>query len=128
MIKLSDLSTRRAASVLCELTPPVSNIATDKELVNVVGKMIKAVGEDGERLNIYGSALMLLERISDIIPLLLNTHFADLCDILSIFTEKTVEEIMEQNVIETMNEAREIFSDKELVNFFKSFSRRTANA
>lgn len=128
MMKLSDLSTRRAAGVLCELTPHISNIATDKNLLNSIGKVINAVGEDGERLNIYGSGLMILERISDIVPLLLDTHFNDLCNIISIFAEKTVDEIMEQNVLKTMEEAREALRDEALVNFFRSFLKRTETA
>ena len=41
-------------------------------------------------------------------------------EIVSIFEDKSVQEVKEQSPIKTMNTIKEIFSDKETTDFFKS--------
>lgn len=127
-MKISNLGTDRALDVLCELTPYVSNIATDQQVIDTAGKMINAVDSDGEALNKYGMYLLFMERISEIVPLLFKTHRADVYGILSIFNEMSVEEIKTQNLLVTMEQAREVFRDKEFLDFFRSLAGRAQTA
>jgi len=119
-MKLSELSTDNALNALCELTPYISGIASDEAVVNAAGKVI----DTGENLNMYGKFLILAERIGEIVPVLLKTHRTDVYGILSVMNEKSTEEIAAQNILETLRQVREVFRDRELVDFFRSCVRR----
>lgn len=119
-MKLSQLSTDRALDALCELTPYISNIASDENMVAVVGKIINV--DDG--MNALGKGLLLVERVGEIIPALLGAHREDVYGILSVINDRTVEEIAAQTVMDTINQIRDALQDKELLSFFSSFARR----
>lgn len=119
-MKLSELSTDRALDALCELTPYVSSICTDEDLVSSVGEQINA----GENANVYGLFMILARKVGEIAPILLRTHRADVYGILSILNEKDVAEIAAQPIMDTIQQIREAFEDTGLLSFFKSFGRR----
>lgn len=119
-MKLSELSTDRALDVLCELTPYVSNVASDDAVVSAVGKVIKPKDET----NVYGAGLMLMERMGEIVPLLLKTHRPDVYGVLSVLNEKTAEEIAAQPVGDTIRQIKDVLRDSELLDFFKSSARQ----
>lgn len=119
-MKLSELSTDRALDVLCELTPYVSNVASDDAVVSAVGKVVKPKDET----NVYGAGLMLMERMGEIVPLLLKTHRPDVYGVLSVLNEKTAEEIAAQPVGDTIRQIKDVLRDSELLDFFKSSARR----
>lgn len=119
-MKLSELSTDQALDALCELTPYVSNIVSDETMVGAVGKVI----EGAETLNVFGKALVLTERIGEIIPVLLRNHRSDMYGILSVLNEKSAAEIAAQPVRDTIQQIQEAFQDVELLNFFKSSARQ----
>ena len=101
-MKLSELSTDKALDALCELTPYVSNIVSDEKMVDVVGKVI----ENAETLNVFGKALVLTERIGEIVPVLLKTHRPDIYGILSVVNQKEQREIAAQPAAETIRQVR----------------------
>ena len=78
-MKLSELNTDRALDVLCELTPCIYNITSDKEIVDSVSRVINV---DRKETNVYGQYLLLAERVVEILPLLLKNHRADVYGIL----------------------------------------------
>ena len=119
-MKLSELSTDQALDALCELTPYVSNIVSDEAMVGVVGKVI----EGAETLNVFGKALVLAERIGEIVPVLLKTHRPDIYGILSVVNQKEQKEIAAQPAAETIRQVRELFGDRDLLNFFASYTRQ----
>ncbi len=123
-MKLSELSTDRALDVLCELTPCIYNITSDKEVVDSVSKVIRA---DLKETSVYGQYLMIADRIVDVLPLLLKNHRADIYGILSTLNEKTVPEIASQPVRDTIRQAQEVFQDEDLLSFFRSSTRRAQN-
>lgn len=119
-MKLSELSTDKALDVLCELTPYVSNIASDEAVVESVGKIV-----DTDRdISLYGKGLLLVERMGEIIHVLLKTHRPDVYGILSVMNERPVAEIAAQKLMVTMAQVRELFRDKEFVDFFKSSAQQ----
>lgn len=119
-MKLSELSTDKALDVLCELTPYISNIASDDAVVGTVGKIV----DTGKDINLYGKGLMLVERMGEIVPVLLKTHRSDVYGILSVMNERPAAEIAAQKLMDTMEQVRELFRDEEFVAFFKSSAQR----
>nr|WP_326184273.1 hypothetical protein [uncultured Oscillibacter sp.] len=88
MMKLSELSTDKCLDVLCEITPYVANIATDKDISETISKAVDTKGITKVGLFIAGT-----ERITMLIPTLLKTHRDDVYNILSILNDMSVEEI-----------------------------------
>lgn len=118
MRKLSDLSTDECLNVLCEITPHVSNIVSDEEIMGAIGKA-------AEKKNMTAIGVMMtgVGRIVRAAPLLLKNHRNDVYEILSIVGEMTVEEIAAQNTMVTLAQIRAVCKDKVLLDFFKSWAR-----
>lgn len=115
-MKLSKMTTDRAADVLCEITPYVANITADDELLAELRNAVdpKEVATHAE-LMAKGA-----EKITKLVPIVLKKRKSDVFGILAVLNEKTVEEIGKQNIIATMTQVREVVKDKELMDFFKS--------
>lgn len=116
-MRLSELSTDAAASVLLSITPALSNILKDPDLRNKIGK--KADLKDKSVIGIYTAGL---EKINEIIPFLLDTHKADVYEILAALNKTTPDKIAEQNILVTMTQIMETVKDKDLIDFFKSLA------
>lgn len=115
-MRLSELSTDRAADVLCELTPYIANIVSDEELLEELKKAV-------DRKDIVNKAQWLAvgaEKITKIMPILLKKRKEDVFGILAVMNEKSVEQIAKQNILVTLKQAKTAFKDKELIDFFKS--------
>ena len=115
-MKLSQFSTDRAADVLCELTPYVTNILSDADLLAELRSAldVKDATSVAERFALVGN------KFAKIIPIVLKGRKEDVFGILGVLNEKSVEEIKAQNIILTMKQIRDISKDKELLDFFKS--------
>ena len=122
-MKLSAISTDKAASVLCELTPYIANITADEELIEELRRSI-----DNGKANTRAELLVLgAEKVSKLVPIILKKRKADVFGILAVLNEKTPEEIGKQNLLVTMAQLRDIAKDKELVDFFKSCTASEGN-
>ena len=115
-MKLSEMSTDRAADVLCEISVPAMHILSDGELMEELKSAVNVNGANTliEKMAIIG------EKISKIMPILLKKRKNDLFSILGSLNEKTTEEIAKQNIIKTMGQIRDITKDRDLLDFFKS--------
>ena len=116
-MRLSELSTDAAASVLLSITPALSNILKDPDLRNKIGK--KA---DLKELSVIGVYAAGVDKINEIIPFLMDTHKGDLYAILAVLNNTTADKIAEQNILVTMTQIKETVKDKELIDFFKSWA------
>ena len=116
-MRLSELSTDAAASVLLSITPALSNILKDPDLRNKIGK--KADLKDMSVIGIYAAGV---DKINEIIPFLLDTHKADMYAILAALNNTTTEKIAKQNILVTMTQIKETVKDKDLIDFFKSWA------
>jgi hypothetical protein len=114
-MKFSQLTTDKALDVLCEITPYIANIATDDELMAVIGKAVKREG-----MTRAGVLLLGAEKLTKMVPVLLKTHRDDVYGVVAAVNGKTVDEIREQNFIKTTAQIVEVIKDKELLDFFKS--------
>ena len=117
-MKLSELTTERAADVLCELIPYIANITGDKTLLDELGKKFNTKGKSAAELYVFGA-----KKYATLVPILLKDHREDVFGILSVLQETGREEIARQNILSTMKQVRDMFKDKELLAFFRSFGQ-----
>lgn len=117
-MKLSEITTDRAAEVLCELTPLVDSIITDEELMQALSAAIGA--DDKAEMSIGQKLLLVSSKMSKIVPILLKKRKSETFGILGILNGKTPEQIAAQNILVTMMQVRDLANDRELTDFFKS--------
>ena len=116
-MRLSELSTDAAASVLLSITPALSNILKDPDLRGKIGKKT-----DLKDMSVMGIYLAGVDKINEIIPFLLDTHKADVYAILAALNNTTTAKIADQNILVTMTQIMETVKDKDLIDFFKSWA------
>ena len=115
-MKLSQLTTERAADVLCELTPYIANITGDKSLLDELANKFDSKGKSAAELYTFAA-----HKYATLVPILLKDHREDVFGVLSVLNETELDKIAKQNIMETMKQVRDVFQDKELLVFFKSF-------
>lgn len=117
-MKLSELTTEQAADVLCGLTPYIANITGDKALLDELGKKFDRKGKSVAELYTYAA-----QKCAALVPTVLKEHRTDVFSILAVLNETTVEAVAKQNILATIEQVREVFKDKALLDFFKSFGQ-----
>ena len=80
--------------------------------------------EGEESPSAYATAFGMIGGIGKLAPILFRTHREDVYAILGAVNEMPVEKVAAQNILETMAQFKEVFEDKEFLDFFKSFLRR----
>ena len=115
-MKISQLTTDEAISVLCELTPYLSNIASDEDLMAELRNTVKMQkGMTRAEMLAVG-----VDKFNKIVPIVLEKRKSDVFGILSIINEVSLEEIAKQNVLKTAKQVIDLLKDKDLMDFFKS--------
>lgn len=122
-MKISEISTEKAMDVLCELTPYVTSIVTDEELI----AELKSAIDFGKANTMAEKMALTAGKITKIIPILLRNKKNDVFGIVGVLNNKTIEEVAKQNIIVTMKQIRDIAKDKELLDFFKSCTDTEGN-
>lgn len=115
-MKLSQLTTEQAADVLCELTPYIANITGDKALLDELANKFDSKGKSAAELYTFAA-----HKYATLVPILLKDHREDVFGVLSVLNETELDKIAKQNIMETMKQVRDLFRDKDLLDFFKSF-------
>lgn len=113
MRKLSDLGTDECMDVLCTIAPNIQSIVDDKDIMNALGK---SINKDG--LTNVGVLMTAASKLVSAVPMLLKAHREDVYSILSSVGGVTVEDIKAQNMLDTMQQTKEILQDKPLLDFF----------
>lgn len=122
-MKLSELTTERAADVLCELTPYIANITGDKSLLDELANKFDSKGKSAAELYTFAA-----HKYATLVPILLKEHRKDVFGLLAVLNETEPEKIAKRSVMETMRQVRDLFQDKELLDFFKSFGQEEETA
>lgn len=122
-MKLSELTTERAADVLCELTPYIANITGDKSLLDELANKFDSKGKSAAELYTFAA-----HKYATLVPILLKEHQEDVFGLLAVLNETEPEKIAGQNIISTMMQVRSALKDKELLDFFKSFGQEDETA
>lgn len=116
-MKISELTTERAADVLCEVSIYALNILSDKELLASLRMQLE--GTDGDRTKAEMIAIA-SEKVSELIPLILKKHKDDVFGIVAAVNGLTLEQVRQQKIIKTMTAIKEMARDKDLIDFFRS--------
>ena len=118
-MKISEFTTDKALDVFVEIIPYVSGIVTCEalqtalsDLANTPAKSLKSSFQQ----MVFGADVF-----SRLVPILLSERRSDVYGILAVLNETSVDEIAKQSLFKTVGMIREIFSDKDLLDFFKSF-------
>lgn len=122
-MRLSELTTERAADVLCELTPYIANITGDKSLSDELTNKFDSKGKSVAELYTFAA-----HKYATLVPILLKEHRNDVFGVLAVLNECNTDEIAKQKVMETMKQVRDLFQDKDLLDFFKSFGQEDETA
>lgn len=116
-MKISELTTERAADVLCEVSIYALNILSDKELLASLSMQLE--GTDGDRTKAEMIAIA-SEKVAELVPLLLKKHKDDVFGIVAAVNGLTLERVRKQKIIKTMTAIKEMAQDKDLIDFFRS--------
>lgn len=106
-MKLSEMSTRQAAQCMVDLAAPISTLVKNPAVKEY---MQKASNQEA-------SFSMLAEAFAELVPIFLRDHFDELARIVATLTNKAVEEVAEQSVLETMKDLKGSV-DQNLIDFF----------
>lgn len=113
MRKLSDLGTDECMDVLCTIAPSIQAIVDDKEIMTALGKAV-----DKKGLTTAGVLMVATSKLVGAVPVLFKTHREDVYNILSSVGGVTVDEVKSQNMLDTMQQLKEILQDKPMLDFF----------
>lgn len=120
-MKLSELSTDRAADVLCEITPFLANLAGDTALQDTLRDKLEL--QDGQKPSMAELYTFGAQKLAVIVPIVLKDHRADVFGMLAALNGTTAAQIAAQGVMDTMGQLREVMQDEQLRDFFKSLQQ-----
>lgn len=106
------MRTDDAIDRLCDIAPIIADI----------GEKAKNDQEFKDFLASYNKSRDNRMFVLRVLPVLVKNYREDIYSILSIWTDKPVEEIKEQSIGATVKELKEIFEDEDIRAFFSSFS------
>ena len=118
-MKISEFTTDKALDVFVELTPYVADIATSEALQTTLSDLANTPANSLK--SSFQQIVFGADVFSRLAPILLSERRNDVYGILAVLNETSVDEIAKQSLFKTVGMIREIFSDKDLLNFFKSF-------
>ncbi len=118
-MKISEFTTDKVLDVFVEITPYVAGIATCENLqaalADLASTPTKSLKSSLQQI-MFGADVF-----SRLVPILLAERRGDVYGILAVLNETPVEDIAKQSIFKTVSMVREVFSDKDFLNFFKSF-------
>lgn len=107
------MKTDIALDKLCEIVPIIGQLRPKLKADTELKETFLKIREESETTDNVSFVL-------NLVPFLLGKYRNEMYDILSILTDKTVEEIKEQSVFVTIGELKEIFADEDIKRFFSS--------
>ena len=113
MKKLADLTTLEGIRVLGRLTKEFNAIATDQNFKDTCADF-------AEKSN----SMTMFEQFGVFADLLLNDYPQTVINILATIQNKTADEISKQPIITTIQQFKLLSEDKDLINFFTSFTQK----
>ena len=99
--------------VLCTIAPSIQAIVEDKDIMSTLGKAV-----DKKGLTTVGVLMAATSKLVGAVPVLFKTNREDIYNILSNVGGVTVEDVKEENMLDTMQQLKEILQDKPLLDFF----------
>lgn len=118
-MKISQMTTDKAADVLVRIADPVANLMDDDKIADILKEI--SVSKNVPYIKLFASML------PKIVSLALENHRNDLYEIVGALSEKSVSDVKKQNVLETIKVVRESV-DGDLIDFFGSFGGQDKTA
>lgn len=115
-MRLSEMNNDVCIEKVIEITPYLGEIMQDEELISIFYDRLDITDMDEKEGKIKGLAKG-VSNFTKLIPILLKKHKENIYSVLAIVNDKTVEEIRKQNPVQTIKQLKELWSDKELLNF-----------
>lgn len=117
MIKVKEVTGKKAIKLISSLIEPIANIAQDNDFV----KMFQVKNADSDKSKIV------TKRITDSLPKLLETHDEDVLRILAAFNEESYEEYEKRASFPViLSDAVEVLTQEGLLDFL-SFAKETGD-
>lgn len=120
-MKISEMKTKDLDTFI-DLIDYATNFLENEYFKNFLKDVANRKNADG-KIDTVIFFQALIDNKKTLIQKVLKTHQKDLLNIVSIITEKTIEELEEQSLIQTLADAYSIFQDEELINFFSSLKK-----
>lgn len=120
-INLENLNTNKAFDIICVITPAIGKIIKDKNIQKIFNDRLireehsELTDEEFNRLTTNKG----IEMITDIIPLILKNYREDIFLILSALSDKTIDEIRNQNVLETIEQINLLLNHEGIMGFLQ---------
>ena len=106
-MKLSEMSTQKAAQCMVELAAPMNAILKNPAVKEYMKKSA----------NKEATVSMMLDAFAELIPVFLRDHYNEMVKIVSILSCKTAEEVSNQSIIDTLKDLKGSV-DREFIDFF----------
>ena len=106
-MKLSEMNTQKAAACLAELALPIAVLAKNPAVKQYIDKA----------KNNEATISLAIDAFASLLPVFLRDHYQEMIKVLSILTEKSVKEIDEQTMKQTLADIKDVF-DGDLQSFF----------
>lgn len=116
-MKISAMKTDQDMDVVCELIDIIDDIMSDSEFVSELSTVTSVFTKKDITNQEAMSKLWSKRKV--VVKLLLKSKREEMYKIISILSDKSVQEIKSQLLIKTLLDGYEVFSDKELLLFFK---------
>ncbi|MFI3171755.1 MAG: hypothetical protein R3Y09_06660 [Clostridia bacterium] len=116
-MKISEMKTDQDMDVVCELIDIIDDIMSDSEFVSELSTVTSVFTK--KNITNQEAISKLWSKRKVLVKLLLKSKREEMYKIISILSDKSVQEIKSQLLIKTLLDGYEAFSDKELMLFFK---------
>lgn len=116
-MKISAMKTDQDMDVVCELIDIIDDIMSDSEFVSELSTVTSVFTK--KKITNQEAMSKLWSKRKVLVKLLLKSKREEMYKIISILSDKSVQEIKSQLLIKTLLDGYEVFSDKELLLFFK---------
>lgn len=110
-MKISQMTTDKAADVLIRIAEPASSIMHDEKVYEMLEKLAKG--------NSDSAVKFFADNISMVVTVLLKDHRSDVFEVVAAMNDKTVEEVAGQPITQTIKDIKECW-DGDLTDFFAS--------
>lgn len=123
IINFEKFSTEKTLDVICTITPALGKIFSDEEIIKTYSdrlsvEALKLEGFTDEEIKAKANAKG-MENISKLVPLVLGEHRQDIYKVLATLNDKTIEEIKEQNIMDTIEQTTALLNNEAIVGFFQ---------
>lgn len=115
-MQLSKMSTKQAAKTLVRIAMPTKRITKDEKFIALFRDLVAAAK--------VRDALDLINVLCEAIPLLLESHYADLVAVVATITDKPEKQIEDESVEQMIKDVKESL-DGEYMRFFTTSIAQT---